>query len=95
MASEEASVYLASQGVLPAYASDTVKAAFAEAAGASGAPTLLDTTIKLETPSVPGYSEIQTAYNEEKKLFLTGQETLDELMQNVTDRRQEVLDANK
>ena len=55
----------------------------------------LDTTIKLETPSVPGYSEIQTAYNEEKKLFLTGQETLDELMQNVTDRRQEVLDANK
>ena len=67
MAGEEANVYLAGQGVLPAFANDAVKASFAEAVGVPGAATLLDTTITLETPSVPGYSELSTAFGEERK----------------------------
>lgn len=93
MASEEASVYLASQGVLPAYASDAVKTAFAQAAGVPGASTLLDTTITLESPSVAGYSEIASAYREEKELFLTGQGTLEAFNANMLERRQEILDS--
>lgn len=95
MASEEASVYLASQGVLPAFASDAVKAAFAQAAGVQGAATLLDTTISLESPSVAGYAEIAAAYREEKELYLTGQTTLDEFNANMLERRQEILDNLK
>ena len=91
MASEEASVYLASQGVLPAYSSDAVKASFAEAAGVAGASTLLSTTISLEAPNVSGYSALSAAYQEEKQLYITEQESLEEFTQNMIDRREEIL----
>ena len=91
MASEAASVYLAAQGVLPAYSSDAVKASFAEAAGVAGASTLLSTTISLEAPNVSGYSALSAAYQEEKQLYITEQESLEEFIQNVTDRREEIL----
>lgn len=93
LSSEEASVYLASQGVLPAYSSDAVKASFAEAAGVPGAATLLGTTISLEAPSVAGYSELATAFGEERKLYLTEQETLEELNTNMVERREEILSS--
>lgn len=93
MASEEASVYLASQGVLPAYSSDAVKASFAEAAGVPGAETLLSTVITTESPNIAGYSEIQTVYQEEKQLYLTEQETLEEFEANMLDRREEILSS--
>ena len=93
IASEEAAVYLASQGVLPAYSSDAVKASFAEAAGVPGASTLLDTTIALESPNVEGYAEIQAVYQEEKELYLTEQETLEEFTDNVALRREEILSS--
>ena len=91
MASEEASVYLASQGVLPAYSSDAVKASFAEAAGVAGASTLLSTTISLEAPNVSGYSALSAANQEEKQLYITEQESLEEFTQNMIDRREEIL----
>ena len=62
IASEEAAVYLAGQGVLPAYSSDAVKESFAEACGVAGATTLLDTTIALESPNVAGYTEVAAAF---------------------------------
>lgn len=95
MASEEANVYLASQGVLPAFSSEAVKASFAKAAGVDGAATLLSTTITLEAPSVAGYSELVTAYSEERQLYLTSQETLDEFKANMEQRRAEILDSYK
>lgn len=95
MAGEDAAVYLASQGVLPSYSSDAVKASFAESAGAAGAATLLDTSIMLETPSVAGYSEVQAMYKEENELYLTGQETLEEYLANFEERRAEILDSYK
>jgi multiple sugar transport system substrate-binding protein len=93
MAGEEASVYLAGQGVLPAYSSESVQNAFAQAAGVPGAATLLDTTIMLEAPSVAGYPEISKAYEEERKLYLTEQQTLEEFDANMLDRREEALDS--
>lgn len=93
LSSEEASVYLASQGVLPAYSSDAVKASFAEAAGVPGASTLLGTTIALEAPSVAGYSELANAFGEERRLYLTGQESLEELTTNMVERREEILSS--
>ncbi len=95
MASEEAAVYLASQGVLPAYSSEAVQQSFAEAAGVPGAATLLSTTISLEAPSVAGYAELSTAFGEERKLYLTAQETLDEFNTNMLERREEILDSYK
>lgn len=93
MASEEAAVTLAGQGVLPALSSDAVMASFAEAAGVAGAVTLPDTVISLEVPAVEGYSEIQTAYQEELKLYLTGQQTIEEFKSAFEDRRAEILDS--
>lgn len=95
MASEEASVFLASQGVLPAYSSDSVKASFAEAAGVPGASTLLSSTIALEAPSIAGYNEVSTAFGEERKLYLTEQESLEEFNTNMLERREEILDSYK
>lgn len=95
MAGEEANVYLAGQGVLPAFANDAVKASFAEAAGVPGAATLLDTTITLEAPSVAGYSELSTAFGEERKLYLTEQESLEDFEAHMIERREEILDSYK
>ena len=71
VASEEAAVYLAAQGVLPAYSSDAVKESFAEACGVAGASTLLDTTIALESPNVAGYTEVAAVFQEEKEMYLS------------------------
>ena len=95
MAGEEANVYLAGQGVLPAFANDAVKASFAEAVGVPGAATLLDTTIVLEAPSVAGYSELSTAFGEERKLYLTEQESLEDFEAHMIERREEILDSYK
>lgn len=93
MGSEKAAVYLADQGVLPAYASNAVKASFAKSAGAEGAAKLLDTTIVLEAPAVEGYAEVQAVFIEEKQLVLTEQETLEQFEANMKERRQEVMDS--
>ena len=90
VASEEAAVYLAAQGVLPAYSSDAVKESFAEACGVAGASTLLDTTIALESPNVAGYTEVAAVFQEEKEMYLTQQETIEEFTANMTDRREAV-----
>ena len=38
-----------------------------------------------------GYSALSAAYQEEKQLYITEQESLEEFIQNVTDRREEIL----
>ena len=81
--------------MLPAFANDAVKASFAEAAGVPGAATLLDTTIALEAPSVAGYSELSTAFGEERKLYLTEQESLEDFEAHMIERREEILDSYK
>ena len=81
--------------MLPAFANDAVKASFAEAAGVPGAATLLDTTITLEAPSVAGYSELSTAFGEERKLYLTEQESLEDFEAHMIERREEILDSYK
>ena len=91
MGSEAAAVELAAQGVLPAYSSEAVMSSFATAAGVPGAGTLLATTISLEVPPVEGYSEVQSAYQEEMKLYLTKQQTLDDFKTHFIERREEVL----
>jgi len=91
VASEESGVLLAEKGVLPAYSSDAVKASFVKAVGVPGASTLLDTVIALEAPPVDGYSEVQTILSEEKVVYMTGQETIEELEENFRTRREEVL----
>ena len=58
-------------------------------------PTLLDTTITLEAPSVPGYSELSTAFGEERKLYLTEQESLEDFEAHMIERREEILDSYK
>ena len=93
IASEEAAVYLAGQGVLPAYSSDAVKESFAEACGVAGATTLLDTTIALESPNVAGYTEVSAAFQVEKEMYLTQQETIEEVTNNMTERRAEILSS--
>ena len=59
----------------------------------AGATTLLDTTIALESPNVAGYTEVAAAFQEEKEMYLTQQETIEEFTNNMTERRAEILSS--
>lgn len=44
---------------------------------------------------MPGYSELSTAFGEERKLYLTEQESLEDFEAHMIERREEILDSYK
>lgn len=82
---------IAAQGMMPAYINDEVKESFITAAKVGGADALLSAQTYMEAPAVPQMAAVFQVYMEEKELYMTGQETIEEFEANFTKRRAEAL----
>lgn len=82
---------IASSGMMPAYIDDSVKASFIKAARVDGADALLDAQTYMEAPAIPQMAAVFQAYAEEKELYLTGQETIEDFQANFAQKRAEAL----
>lgn len=82
---------IATQGMLPAYVDDAVKQSFIEAAKVEGADALLSAETYMEAPAIPQMEAIFQAYGEEKELYITGQETIEQFEENFREKRAEAL----
>lgn len=88
---EESASIIASYGMLPAYISDETVATYTQAVGSEDAANLLDVNKVFEGLFFPEFSQIQTAYQEEKELYLIGEQTIEETMENFRQIRAEIM----
>ncbi len=84
---EEAAMLLAGDGILPAFVSESVKTTFVDSSGVSGAGALLSAETYLESLNIPEMSAINQAYDEEKELYLTGQQSIEDFETNFSEKR--------
>jgi len=82
---------LAEKGVLTAYVDDEIKEAFKKASGVSGTDALLNAETYPEAEPIPQMAAIYQAYEEEKELYLTGQQTIEKFAENFARKREEAL----
>lgn len=90
MASKEAAMVIAAAGAIPAYIDDDVTAAFEDAIGVDGAENILGPTKVPESLFTTTYSDLVTIYQEEMELYLIGEQSLEETLNNFAERRAEV-----
>ena len=91
---EEGALVLAGIGVVPAYSSDAVTAAFTALPGDELSKTTFteDKKVVLEMPVSDKTSDIDTILNEEHQLIMTGQKSIDDGIREAGDRvKNEVL----
>lgn len=90
IAGKDAAMVIAAAGAIPAYIDDDVTAAFEEAIGVDGAENILGPTKLAQTLFTPTYSELVAIYQEEMELYLIGEQSLEETLNNFAERRAEV-----
>lgn len=90
LAGEEGEKIIASYGMLPAYVSDSIIDTYKEVVG-EGAEYLLDVDKISEGASFNKFNELQSIYMEERELYLIGEQTIDDTIDNFTERRAELL----
>ena len=76
--------------MLPAYVSDSIIDTYKEVVG-EGAEYLLDVDKISEGASFDKFNELQSIYMEERELYLIGEQTIDDTIDNFTERRAELL----
>ena len=86
---EECAKIIAKAGMIPAYISDDVIATYEEAVGVEGAGNLLDINKIFEGLFFSEFNEIQTVYQEEKELYLIGEQSIEET-KHFEERRAEI-----
>jgi multiple sugar transport system substrate-binding protein len=91
LAGEECAKIIARAGMIPAYTSDNVIAAYEETIGVDGAGNLLDVNKVFEGLFFNEFSEIQSAYQEEKELYLIGEQSIEDTMLHFSERRNEIM----
>ena len=77
--------------MLTAYVNDEIKEAFKKSSGVSGTDALLNAETYPEAEPIPQMSAIYQAYEEEKELYLTGQQTIEEFAENFARKREVAL----
>lgn len=88
---KEAARLIAASGAIPAYIDDEVTAVFEETIGVSGAENMLNLNKISETLFIPEYTDVTNIYKEEMELYLIGEQSIDETMQNFETRRAELV----
>lgn len=88
---EKGAKLLAEKGVLTAFVNDEVKKAFKASAGVSGADALLTPETYTEAQPIPQMAAVFQAYDEEKELYLTKQESIGEFSKNFAAKRENAL----
>lgn len=89
MAGKEAAMVIAAAGAIPAYIDDDVTAAFEEAIGVEGAENILGPSKLPETLFTSTYSDLVAIYQEEMELYLIGEQSLEDTLNNFAERRAE------
>ena len=92
LTSSEGAMILAEHGVLPAYTSSEIAEAFVLASGVDGANVFLALETYLETQPVHGIEEVLQLYQEEKEMFLVGEQSIEETMRNFTEGRASIFE---
>lgn len=89
---EGGSGVLPKYGMLPAYGGDSAKATFDQVVGkASVSEVAFNAKIVPEAPSYEKYNDLKVAFAEHAELYLFGEKTLEETMNNFEKQRQEIM----
>ncbi len=92
LAGEECAKIIAKAGMIPAYMSDDVISTYEEAVGVDGAGNLLDVNKVFEGLFFNEFDEIQSAYQEEKELYLIGEQSIEDTMLHFSEIRVEIME---
>ncbi len=90
MSGKDAAMTIAGAGAIPAYIDDDITVAFEEALGVEGADNILGPQKLQETLFTSSYGELVTIYQEEMELYLIGEQSLDDALENFESRRAEI-----
>lgn len=89
---EGGSAVLPKYGMLPAYGGDSAKATFDEVVGkTSVSEVAFNAKIVPEAPSYEKYNDLKVAFAEHAELYLFGEKTLEETMNNFEKQRKEIM----
>jgi len=88
---ESAEIY-ASAGVIPAYTDENGEKAFREAVGKDSVSVIFNAKKVQGSPADDNYAQIVTIYDENADLYLLGEKTIEETMENFLAQRQEYMD---
>ena len=91
---EEGSVIYSDNGMIHAYSGDSAKEAYMKAAGKDCVSIFFDAKKIQEAPNTVGYDEILNAFNEDAQLYLLGEKTIDETMDDFAKQKDEIKSKN-
>lgn len=88
---EQGGAILADSSVLPAYSNDKTKEAFLKATGIQGSGAFFEAKTVMQYPPIPEIDQINTAFNEQRDLFLFQEQDADKTIQKYVDQRKSIL----
>jgi len=87
----EGAKILAEASVLPAMTNEEINQVYLNATGIDGSDALLNSKAVQEMEPIPQAEDVGKVYDEEKELYLIGEQDIDKTMDNFIDRREEAL----
>jgi multiple sugar transport system substrate-binding protein len=87
---EQGAEIFAGMGIIPGYLSEKTSDAFKKASGKATANAFFETNLIMQDLIDPKYNEVVNAYAEHAQLYLLGEKTLDETIQNFTVQRAQI-----
>lgn len=91
---EEGSVVYSKNGMIHAYAGDSAADAYMEAAGREGVSVFFDAKKVIEQPNETGFGEINDAFNEQAQLYLLGEKSLEDTINDFAAQRDQIKSKN-
>ena len=88
---EKGGSIIAGNGVLPAYINDGTKQAFLNATGLAGSGYFFNAKTVSENPPVSQIDAVNKAFQEQKDLYLLGQQDIDKTINNFEQQRKSIL----
>lgn len=87
---KEAAKIIAASGAIPAWIDDEITAVFEDTIGVDGASNMLSLNKISESLFIPEYTDIINTFKEELELYLIGEQSIDDMMENFEQRRAEI-----
>ncbi|WP_040951547.1 ABC transporter substrate-binding protein [Gorillibacterium massiliense] len=90
-AGEEGELIMANSSVLPAYSNDKTKKAFLAATGLQGSGAFFEANTVIDNQPIPQIDQVNTAYMEQRDLFLFQEQDVDKTIHNFVTQRDSIL----
>ena len=88
---EEGAEIYSQHGMIHAYSGEGAIEAYQEVVGKESASVLFESKKIQEQPNDPGYNEVNEAFREHAELYLIGEKTLEETIENFVSQRDEIM----